>query len=134
MELLLDTHIIIWALTDDEHLSQKEKNMISDQDNIIYFSTVSLWEIAVKNYKAPEKCPYNESVIEQLCRTSGYHCIDIKTTHIKALRGLRIKEGRTLSNQDPFDRMLIAQAKTQGIYILSHDSNFQNYDEPCIIM
>ena len=57
MKLLLDTHIMIWALTDDPRLSQSARNLLSSPENIILFSMASLWEIAIKNQKAPEKCP-----------------------------------------------------------------------------
>ena len=132
-EILLDTHVIIWALTDDRRLTASIREIISDPENMIYYSTASLWEIAVKNYKAPEKCPYNEKDIDDLCQKSGYHCLNILANHIKNLRHLKVKSGNVLANYDPFDRMLIAQAKSQEFYILSHDSNFENYDEPCII-
>ena len=49
MKILLDTHIIIWALTDDPRLSMKAREMISSSDNLIFFSAASLWEIAIKN-------------------------------------------------------------------------------------
>lgn len=134
MKLLLDTHVIIWVLTDDPRLTKSIRKMINDKDNIIFYSTASLWEIAVKNYKYPAKCPYNESTIEELCDRSGFHCLNISTEHIKALRDLKIKADRTLSNYDPFDRMLISQARNEGAYLLSHDRNFDNYDETCITM
>ena len=63
MKLLLDTHMILWALTNDPQLSCKAREMISDPENVICCSTVSLWEIAIKNQKSPEKCPYHEKKI-----------------------------------------------------------------------
>ncbi|MDO4961810.1 MAG: type II toxin-antitoxin system VapC family toxin [Eubacteriales bacterium] len=134
MEVLLDTHVIIWSLTDDERLSKKARELITGDDNIVYYSTASLWELAVKNFKDPVKCPYNEAVIEDLCEKSGFRRLDISSDHIKLLRGLKVKKDRYLGNQDPFDRMLIAQAKACGARLISHDSNFENYDEDCIYM
>ena len=55
MEILLDTHVIIWVLTDDRRLTSKAREMILAPDNMIYFSTASLWEIAVKNQEAPDR-------------------------------------------------------------------------------
>ena len=59
--------------------------------------------------------------------------LDIAPKHVLSVRDLRVKEGKQLSNHDLFDRLLIAQAKSEGGVILSHDSNFDNYDEPCIL-
>ena len=134
MKLLLDTHIIIWALTDDSRLSQSARNLLSSPENIIHFSVASLWEIAIKNQKAPEKCPYHEKDIMKFCDQAGYLPLEIKYTHILSLRELKTKTDRYLSNYDPFDRMIISQAKSENCTVLSHDSAFQNYDEPCILM
>ena len=133
MKILLDTHVIIWALTDDPKLSEKARKLITEKDNIIYYSLASVWEIAVKNRKAPEKCPYNEKDISELCVKSGFVELSIDLPAITGLRGLRVKEGCELSNYDPFDRMLLSQAKCNEMIFLSHDVNFANYEEPCIL-
>ncbi len=132
MKLLLDTHVLIWALTDDKKLPKRIADMIDDRDNIVYFSATSLWELAIKNFKAPEKCPYNEAIVEEISIRSGFHCMNITSDHIKNIRTLKTNPDCELSNYDPFDRMLISQAKTEGAFLLSHDINFQYYDEPCI--
>ncbi len=134
MKYLLDTHVVIWALTEDPRLSPAAVQMISSSDNLIFFSGVSLWEIAIKNAKSPLKCPYREADILRFCLSSGMEPLDILTRHILALRTLETREDSYLSNQDPFDRMLIAQAKTEGMILLSHDSNLANYRESCILM
>ena len=134
MKLLMDTHIVIWALTDDRRLSENARKMIEDEKNIVFYSAASLWEIVIKNMKAPEKCPYEEDSIEELCRESGFQLLDIKAPHIHGVRELRVKKERILQNQDPFDRILIAQAKKEKMILLSHDANFDNYDEKCICM
>ncbi len=133
MKLLLDTHIIIWALTDDPRLSQSARELLSSPENIILFSMASLWEIAIKNQKAPEKCPYHENEILHYCTQAGYLPLEIKSAHVLGLRELKTKPDRYLSNYDPFDRMLISQAKAENCTVLSHDTSFQNYDEPCIM-
>ena len=134
MKILLDTHVIIWMLTDDPRLSKSARVMIENPDNIIYYSTASIWEIAIKNFKSPEKCPYNEEQIADLCVRSGYEPLDIKAEHISYIRTLKINKEKELKNYDPFDRMLIAQAKAEGMILISHDFNFCNYSEKCIRM
>lgn len=132
MKILLDTHMIIWALTNDPQLSYKAREMISDPENVVCCSTVSLWEIAIKNQKSPEKCPYHEKKILEYCMAAGYELIHIIPSHILTIRNLKIRDGRTLSNLDPFDRLLIAQAKAEKCILLSHDRNFENFQEKCI--
>ena len=134
MKILLDTHMIIWALTDDPHLTDKARELILDSGNVIYYSIASIWEIALKNFKSPEKCPYNESVIDSLCHNAGFESLGIKLEHIEGVRYLSIDTKRALQNYDPFDRLLLAQAKSEDIRLLSHDSNFANYDEPCLLI
>ncbi len=134
MKLLLDTHVIIWALTNDSRLPDRIRSMILDPDHMIYFSTVSLLEIAIKNQKSPEKCPYHEQNILDLCLEAGYIPMTILPSHIMEIRDLQIRPGRELSNLDPFDRLLIAQAKAENCFFLSHDRNFDNYQEKCIIL
>ena len=133
MKILPDTHVIIWALTNDPQLSPQARALITDPGNMVFVSAVSLWEIALKNQKAPHLCPYHEAEILEYCVRAGYLVTDIKAAHILSVRTLRVKAGRTVANQDPFDRLLIAQAKSEGCALLSHDRNFENYDEPCII-
>ena len=71
MKLLPDTHMIIWALTNDPRLPYEARELINSPDSIVFFSTVSLWEIAIKNQKNPEKCPYHEKDIMRYCLESG---------------------------------------------------------------
>lgn len=107
MKIMLDTHVIIWALTDDPRLSSEAREMILNPDNMICFSSASIWEIAIKNQKAPEKCPYIYDEIADICQKAGFEIIDIKLPHILAVKDLQVEAGRKLSNMDPFDRILM---------------------------
>jgi PIN domain nuclease of toxin-antitoxin system len=132
MNILLDTHVIIWALTNDPQLTNEAKALITDPENTVIISTVSLWEIAVKNQKAPHLCPYHEKEILDYCLKAGYLVMDIKAKHALEIRSLKTKPGTVLTNYDPFDRMLIAQAKSEKFLLLSHDRNYEYYGEDCI--
>ena len=134
MKILLDTHVIIWVLTDDPRLSAQAREMISSPDNVVYFSTVSLWEIAIKNQKAPLKCPYHEADILNYCMASDMESLSLLPSHVLALRNLHVREGHFLSNQDPFDRMLVAQARAESLLLLTHDLNLTHYQEECILL
>ena len=132
MNILLDTHAVLWSLTSDPRLTPKARELILSPDNVVCFSVVSLWEIAIKNQKSPEKCPYHEKEILDYCLASRYEPLNLLPRDVLALRNLQVRQGRVLSNLDPFDRLLIAQAKTENCVILTHDSNFSNYQENCI--
>lgn len=134
MTILLDTHVVLWALTNDPQLSERARAMIGDPGHMILVSAASLWEIAIKNQKAPRQCPYHEAEILKYCMDAGYLIMDIEPAHVLAVRTLKVKTDRTVANYDPFDRLLIAQAKSEGCILLSHDRNFENYDEDCIVM
>ena len=132
MKLLLDTHVLIWALTDSPHLCSEVRNMIISPENQVCFSTASLWEVAIKNQKSPDKCPYLETDLLAWCREAQYECLSVTPAHILAIRNLHVLEGYTLANLDPFDRLLLAQAKSERSILLSHDRNFSNYQEDCL--
>ena len=138
MNILLDTHVIIWALTNDPQLTDAAKALILDPENTVAISNVSLWEIAMKNQKAPHLCPYHEKEILDYCIKAGYLVIDIKAKHVLELRGLRIKPGAVLTNHDPFDRMLIAQAKSEKhihqIHLLMHSIFIQDIVSMIIVI
>ncbi len=132
MTILLDTHVIIWAITNDPQLSAQARTMLTDPENRVVVSAVSLCEIAIKNQKAPHLCPYHEKEILDYCLKSGFLVTDMKAKHVLALRSLEVKQERAIINHDPFDRLLLAQAKAEDWTLLSHDRSFDNYDEKCI--
>ena len=133
MKILLDTHVIIWSLTDDPRLTEEARLIISNKNNIVCYSLVSMWEIAIKNHKSPDRCPYNEIEVAGYCANAGYEPITLRLEHIGGLRNLVADAETQIVNNDPFDRLLIAQAKTEGAYIMSHDTRFSAYNEPCIM-
>ena len=134
MKILLDTHMLIWILTGDRHLTDRAKELYQDEKNEIFYSIVSLWEIALKNKKHPENCPITEKDCAKYSEESGIELLDLKKEHIFCMDSLKLKEGHYLGNTDPFDRLLIAQAKEEGLYLLSHDSLLKHFDEQHIIL
>ena len=133
MKMLLDTHILLWALFEDDKLGRNSRTLISDMDNVVYYSAASIWEIAIKHRKYPERIPFGADDIIRYCDDAGYFCLNITSVHVAETANLRLREGTTVNN-DPFDRMLIAQAKTEGMPLITRDKVMQYYDEPCIMM
>ena len=132
MRILLDTHTMLWAIADDIRLTQKARKLILDESNTIYYSAASIWEICIKHGKSPEKLPFTGDAVCKFCDAAGFLHLPVKAEHAIGSSSLRIKEGAT-TNSDPFDRILIAQAKTEDMLFLTHDTIMQYYDEPCIV-
>lgn len=133
MKILLDTHILLWALTDDEHLPERARDLILDGHNEIYYSILSLWEIELKRLAHPQMMPVSSNVVAAYCDQSGYLQLPLRARHIFALSGLRRTEDAP-SHKDPFDRMLICQASAEEMRFLTHDTRIAEYIEPCIMV
>ena len=132
MNLLLDTHIAIWALNDEPALSEKARTLILDPDNTIYYSAVSVWEVLLKHARRPKEIPFDASEFSESCREAGFFPLTLSDKHILAVRSLSRPEG-VKEHNDPFDRLLLAQAKVENVSFLTHDALIPDYNEPCII-
>ena len=123
MKILLDTHVIIWALEDSPRLPLYIREMIIDETNEIYVSSISLWEIAIKHQKNPNLMPYNEKDILNVILRSGFILLDIRDENIISLPEI-MKQN---IHKDPFDHMLLAIAMNENATLLSHDSILKSY-------
>ena len=132
MKLLLDTHILIWALADDPKLPKKARELILDTENAIYVSVVSLWEVVVKHSIHPNAIPYSGKDFYDACGRAGFELLETKPEHILAVEDLRRSEG-VPPHKDPFDRLLIAQAKVEEMQFVTHDALLSGYGESCVI-
>lgn len=132
MNILLDTHILIWALNEDPRLPEKAKEMILDEDNAVYYSSVSIWEIAIKHAKYPDEIEFSGKELSQFCQEAGFLAVEMRDKHVFALETITRAEGAP-PHHDPFDRMLIAQAKAENLSFVTHDSLLPYYEEKCII-
>ena len=132
MNLLLDTHILLWALTEDTRLPEKARGMILDEKNAIYYSVVSVWEIAIKHANHPENVEMTGKEFAKACQEAGYLSLEMRDKHAFALETIKRQEGAP-PHHDPFDRMLIAQAKEENMSLITHDGLLPYYDEKCII-
>lgn len=117
MSLLLDTHVILWWLTDDSTLSDELKARL-DEDPEVFVSPASIWEVAIKQSigKLSEPIDLAEEI-----RDSGFRELPITSEHA-------IVAGRLpLLHRDPFDRMLVAQAQCEGLTLASRDLRVLQY-------
>ena len=128
--LLLDTHIILWMIAGDKRLSKKAKEIIKNNIGSIYYSIASMWEAQIK-YDL-KKLPISGTDFMHYCEQSGYHKLPIDDLHVKELAGLQRDESAPPHN-DPFDRIMLSQAKAEGFTFLTHDPLFRGYNEPCVV-
>ena len=132
MNLLLDTHIAIWALNDDPALSTKARDLILDPDNAIYYSTVSVWEVMLKHARRPQEIPFDEMDFSQACREAGFIPLNLSDKHVLGVRSpTRLEDAK--AHNDPFDRLLLSQAKVENMSFLTHDELIPGYREKCVI-
>lgn len=122
MKVLVDTHTFIWALLHDHRLSPKSKQVLRSSEHELVFSLVSLWEIAIK-IKTGKLNAIGSSVayIREEMNAYGMELLPIRYEHILQLESLPHNHG------DPFDRLLVAQAITESIPILTGDVAFKHY-------
>ena len=132
MKLLLDTHIVLWAISDSKRLHKDVRALLENEDNAVFYSMASVWEVAVKRKIHPDQMPMDEEVFVSLCEESGFERLDIRLPHIFALKDLMRSETAPRHN-DPFDRLLLAQAKSEGLRFVTHDSLITGYNEPCVM-
>ena len=126
MKLLLDTQILLWAAARAELLSERARQLLTDEANEIYFSPVSLWEVTIKNsLNRPDFQVDPRSLRSQLLERT-YHEIAITGLHAIAVGDL------PPLHKDPFDRLLLAQAKTEGLSLVTADSTLSAYPAPVI--
>jgi PIN domain nuclease of toxin-antitoxin system len=124
MKLLLDTHVLIWALSTPERIKPKVQDLLTNVDNIVLVSVASLWELQIK--KSLNKISLPNDFIPQL-QENGFDLLDINYKHIVILSEL------PLIHRDPFDRMLIAQTIYEDLSLITSDSEIIKYDVQIII-
>ncbi|MEA2745022.1 MAG: hypothetical protein QOG73_1748 [Acetobacteraceae bacterium] len=131
MRLLLDTHIALWAIADHPSLSAKARRLIDDPDNQIVVSTATIWEIAIKHALGrggPNDMPISGQEALGYFRDAGFEVLDIVPAHIVAIETLA-----SLHN-DPFDRLLVAQAMAVPLRLLTHDQRVADYSDSIIVV
>ena len=119
---LIDTHVIIWFYEGDEKLPTNIRFFLENENEKIYVSMVSFWEISIKRSIQKLELKENTSKILKNCK-KYWNIINGFTAN-----NLEIYENLPMHHRDPFDRMLIAQAKTENMTIITKDRNFSKYD------
>lgn len=121
MNLLLDTHILLWAAARPEKLSRKTLRLFDDPDNTLVFSAASLWEIVSKQSLGRDDFDVNARQLRRGLLDNGYNELLVTSTHALALDDL------PPLHKDPFDRMLLAQSRVEGFTLLTADKQVLQY-------
>lgn len=126
MKLLLDTHILLWFQAGDPALPKAAEEAIRSEANEAYVSMVSFWEIGLKHSigKLPLRMPLD--AFFNTITEAAFQILALEQPHIVEASAL------PLHHRDPFDRMLIGQAKHEGMQLITVDAQFQAYDVPLI--
>ena len=132
MKILLDTHILIWFHTNSPELSAKAREMLLNPENDIFYSAVNIWETQVKYLKHSDEMTVSGDELNELSRIAGLRCLPIKAEHCLELKSLRYSQSAP-PHKDPFDRILLCQAKAENMFLMTHDSLIPNYNEPCVL-
>ena len=132
MNILMDTHVIVWALTDDKRLTQKAREILCSSDNTLYYSAVSVAEIDMKSKSKSNNLSFSVDVFMDLCHEAGYVPLPLKEDYIRKSNQL-IWEGDEDVHKDPFDRVLLAQAMCEDMFFMTHDSKIPKFKQDCVI-
>lgn len=122
MNLLVDTHAMLWFVAGDDRLSHKARAAIESHDTISHLSIASWWEIAIKCSlgKMRIDCPLDAFISERV--EEGFRVLDVQTEHVPRLVDL------PFHHRDPFDRLIICQAISEDMAVCTNDSHFASYD------
>ncbi len=126
MNLLLDTHVALWAITDSPRLAPKARDLIANPANTVWVSVASLWEITIKHSLGRGDMPISGAQAKDWFEQSGYQLLNIEAPHV-----LGVAELPALHN-DPFDRLLVAQALAEPLRLITHDTQVARYSDSII--
>ncbi|MBS0303375.1 MAG: type II toxin-antitoxin system VapC family toxin [Proteobacteria bacterium] len=121
MNLLLDTHVALWAITDSPRLSAQARDWIESPRATVWVSAATVWEIAIKHSLGRGDMPVSGQEALDYFRASGYRLLAVQPEHAAAVETL------PAHHADPFDRILVAQALIEPMRLLTHDSTVARY-------
>ncbi|HEV7768041.1 MAG TPA: type II toxin-antitoxin system VapC family toxin [Thermoanaerobaculia bacterium] len=124
MKLLLDTQLLLWAAGQPERLSSAARKQLSNSRNELFFSAASIWEITIKNSLGRDDFRVEPRLLRRGLLDNGYTELPVTSEHAVNVDSL------PLLHKDPFDRILLAQAFTEGITLITADAQLARYPGP----
>jgi len=126
LNLLLDTHIALWAIADSPKLPKKARELIESPKSTVWISAATVWEIAIKHSLGRGDMPVSSQNALRYFRESGYRLLHIEPEHATAVENL------PAHHADPFDRILVAQALVEPMRLITHDPMVARYSDTII--
>lgn len=126
MNLLLDTHVALWAITDSPKLPQKARDLIASPKTTVWVSAANVWEIAIKHSLGRGDMPVSGQDAIRHFRDAGYRLLSVDAEHAATIEEL------PPHHQDPFDRILVAQALVEPMRLMTHDPLVALYSDTII--
>ena len=124
MQLLLDTHLLLWAVVEPERLDVALVGMLKDPLNTPVFSVVSLWELVIKRGLDRPDFQLEPPLLRQALLEAGWRELPVEAHHVLAVGQL------AALHRDPFDRLLLAQAQADGLLLITSDRQLAQYPGP----
>ncbi len=124
MKLLLDSHLVLWAAGQPARLSVAARRLLNDPANELLFSAASIWEIAIKRTLGRDDFKVEPRLLRRGLLDNGWSELPITSQHAVGIDTLPPLP------KDPFDRLLLAQALSEGITLLTSDANLARYGRP----
>ena len=128
MRLLLDTHLLVWAMGSPERLSAALAAMLQDPANTPFFSVASLWELVIKQGLGKPDFRVEPALLRRALLDGGWQELPVQAHHSLAVAAL------PLLHRDPFDRLLLAQASSDGLLLITADQQLAAYPGPVRLM
>lgn len=128
MKFLLDTHLLLWAAGDPDKLSDEARSRLENAENDLIFSVVSLWEIAIKRGLGRQDFRVEPRTLRRSLLDNGYGELAITADHALTVETLPDV------HKDPFDRLLIAQARAEGVVLLTSDDQVARYGDATMLV
>ena len=124
MRLLLDTHLLLWTAGQPHRLSPEARALVEEPENRLLFSAASLWEIAIKSGLGRADFRADARLVRRGLLDNAWEELPVTSAHAVAVAHL------PRLHKDPFDRMLLAQAETEGVLLLTGDATVAQYPGP----
>lgn len=126
MNILLDTHVALWAITDSPRLTKRARDLIESPKSSLWVSAATIWEIAIKHSLGRGDMPVSGQDALRYFRESGYRFLPIEPEHAAGVEDL------PSHHADPFDRILVAQALAEPMRLMTHDPMVARYSDTII--
>ena len=128
---LADTHLALWLIGGSDKLPERAKDMMcGNATGPWYLSAISIWEVMLKHQTHPEQMLIDAETFLRDCEAAGFRTLGFEPSHVFEASRLPLID----RHKDPFDRMLLAQARSENLTLVTHDEPFGLYDDPHVML